>query len=278
MPKPFRAFIRRSARRVLPAFALDGIKGLYYPFWVLPRASDSDEPDLEVVRAFFRQGDTAIDAGANYGSYTDTMASCVAPGGQTLAIEPIPRTFKLLKAVVRYRRLQGVLCVNAAVSDRKGVAEMTIPEMGDALNFYRASLDRGEVPGNKVSVETDTLDSLASQLAEAPVFVKLDLEGHERTALAGASQLLEIVPAWLLELPDDPDDPASDATAIDELMRSYGYTAWWYDAEPRLLRRRQRGARPINLFYFTEDHLERLRNAPFGIEPANQAAPHHVSM
>jgi len=111
---------------------------LYYPFWVLPRASVSDEPDIEVVRAFLRPGDTAIDAGANYAGYTDAIASCVAPGGEVLAIEPISHTFKLLNAVVRYRRLQGVLSVNAAVSDRKSVAEMTIPEMGDALNFYRA--------------------------------------------------------------------------------------------------------------------------------------------
>lgn len=278
MPKQFRTLFRSWAKRVLPSFAVDRLQGWYYPIWVLPRASDSDEPDLVVVRAFLRPGDTAIDAGANYGSYTDAMASCVAPGGQVLAIEPIPRTFRLLKAVVRYRRLQAVLCVNAAVSDRKGVAEMTIPEMGDALNFYRASLDRSEVSGERVSVETDTLDSLASQLEEAPGFVKLDLEGHERTALAGASRLLELSPAWLLELPDDPDDPASDAASIEKVMQSRGYAAWWYDAEARVLRRRKRGARPVNIFYFTEDHLERLRDAPFDIEPANQAVSHHVTM
>ncbi|MCH8030987.1 MAG: FkbM family methyltransferase [Bacteroidetes bacterium] len=278
MPRQFRTLIRSWAKRVLPSFALDGLQGLYYPFWVLPRASVSDEPDIEVVRAFLRPGDTAIDPGANYGSYTDAMASCVASGGEVLAIEPIPRTFKLLKAVVRYRRLQGVLCVNAAVSDRKSIAEMTIPEMGDALNFYRASLDRSDVSGDTVSVETDTLDSLASQLEEAPVFVKLDLEGHEGTALAGASRLLEALPAWLLELPDDPDDPASDATAIEELMHLRGYTSWWYDADPRVLRRRKRGARPINLFYFTADHLERLKDAPFSIEPANPETANHVTM
>ena len=278
MPRQFRTLIRSWAKRVLPSFALDRLQGLYYPFWVLPRASKSDEPDIEVVRAFLRPGETAIDAGANYGSYTDAMAARVAPGGEVLAIEPIPRTFKLLKAVVRYRRLQGVLCANVAVSDRTGVAEMTIPEMGDALNFYRASLDRSELSGDRVSVETNTLDSLALQLEEAPVFVKLDLEGHELTALAGASRLLEGLPAWLLELPDNPDDPASDATAIDELMQSRGYTTWWYDAEAQVLRRRKRGQRPINLFYFTEDHLERLRDAPFGIEPANPTVSNHVSL
>ena len=278
MARQFRALIRSWAKRVLPTFALDRIQALYYPFWVLPRASDSDEPDLEVVRVFLRPGDTAIDAGANYGSYTDAMASCVSPGGQVLAIEPIPRTFKLLKAVARYRRLKGVRCVNAAVSDRKGVAEMTIPEMGGGLNFYRASLDRGEVAGNVVSVETDTLDSLGTQLEQAPVFVKLDLEGHERAALAGASEILKSVPAWLLELPDDPDDPASDAVAIDKRMQACGYLGWWYDAEARTLRRRKPGTRPINLFYFNEDHLERLKDAAFVIEPANSVERQNVSM
>lgn len=252
----------------------EAIRSRYYVYWMVPRLSDADEPDLTAVRAFLRRGDTVIDAGANFGRYTVAMAASVAHTGRVLAIEPIPVTFRVLDNVVRHGGLKQVTCVNMAVSDHAGSSEMTIPEMRDGLNFYRASLDQTHGAGQSVSVEMDTLDLLSKGLAQPPVFVKMDLEGHERTALKGASGLLDAGVAWLLELPDNHDDSA----AIDDLMRSHGYAGLWYDAASETLRSARQGDTPINLFYFKEKHLERFHDAPFRIELSEPPDAEDVSV
>ncbi len=274
MDLSIRRFIRSSIKKLLPTPLSEAIRSRYYVYWMVPRLSDADEPDLTAVRAFLRRGDTVIDAGANFGRYTVAMAASVAHTGRVLAIEPIPVTFRVLDNVVRHGGLKQVTCVNMAVSDHAGSSEMTIPEMRDGLNFYRASLDQTHGAGQSVSVEMDTLDLLSKGLAQPPVFVKMDLEGHERTALKGASGLLDAGVAWLLELPDNHDDSA----AIDDLMRSHGYAGLWYDAASETLRSARQGDTPINLFYFKEKHLERFHDAPFRIELSEPPDAEDVSV
>ena len=50
-----------------------------------------------VVQALLEPNDLAIDVGANVGALSLAMARSVAPHGRVLAIEPTPRTAKLLR-------------------------------------------------------------------------------------------------------------------------------------------------------------------------------------
>lgn len=262
MSKPLarlRYRVRKALGTALPAPWVRAAQAAYFAHWHLPRSADG-EPDLRVVRALLRPGDLVIDGGANFGRYTAAMAATVGAFGRVVAVEPIPPTSRLLSAVVRRLGLKNVHLVEAALSDAPGTAAMTIPEdAGGHPNFYRARLTTGAA--GAVAVPTETLDRLAAALPRPPAFVKLDLEGHERTALAGAAALLDAGAAWLLEMNDDPDDPATDAHAIERDFHARGYRAYWYDADADRLRLRHPGERSVNVFFLQPAHLERLHDA-----------------
>src|SRR5215210_3986918 len=55
------------------------------------------EPELELCRLVLREGESAIDIGANFGLWSYHMARAVGPSGHVYAFEPIPftaRTFR----------------------------------------------------------------------------------------------------------------------------------------------------------------------------------------
>ena len=57
------------------------------------------EPEIELVARVVREGDTAIDIGANFGLWAHYMAKAVGKTGKVYSFEPIPftaRTFRLI--------------------------------------------------------------------------------------------------------------------------------------------------------------------------------------
>jgi hypothetical protein len=87
--------------------------------------------------------------------------------------------------------------------------------------------------------------------------VKCDVEGHELAVLYGAEKLLRRYrPAWLMEVSGDPDDPASNAAGVVELMRTEGYEVFRFDG--RKVRSRVHGDRAVNYFFLRPEHLGRL--------------------
>ncbi len=84
--------------------------------------------------------------------------------------------------------LRNVSLFNAAVSDAPGVRGMTVPiGEGQLENRYMAHLTEGAA--GDFAVMCMTVDSL--QLPRRIAFVKIDVEGHELSALRGMHQLLE---------------------------------------------------------------------------------------
>ena len=140
-------------------------------------------PELESM-AFFahalRREDLFVDVGANIGAFS-VLAAGIS-GCKAVALEPVPETYLMLRANITLNSLDSnVEAINVAVSDRAGSLRMT--DSQDSTNHV---LPQGSADG--IVVPSITLDEVV--IHDGPVFVKIDIEGHEKEALAGGQRLL----------------------------------------------------------------------------------------
>jgi FkbM family methyltransferase len=181
------------------------------------------EPEVaQFMIRVLREGDTVIDAGANVGFFTVLMAKLVGPTGHVIAFEPNRDTFDRL-------------CDNVLLNQTPG-AEIVVPRLTALwdsvrdLPLYTNPIDPGlttlrafrEVNGSQY-VRTAVLDH---GVAGKPRLIKIDIEGAECHALAGAERLLTVdrVPFILSEL----NEPAlrrfgKSAHDLRDFMRHHGY-------------------------------------------------------
>lgn len=157
------------------------------------RARLRDErAEIRALRAALRPGDTAVDVGANKGSYTWWMRLAVGGSGRVLAIEPQPELAAYLRAACGGLGWDNVEIVEAAASDRAGRATLRVPGAGVSPG---ASLEPGPAGGGdarEIACETVRLDDLVREAGVGRVaLVKVDVEGHELAVFRGAERILE---------------------------------------------------------------------------------------
>jgi len=215
-----------------------------------------DEENL--VRAFLRPGMTAIDGGANVGHMSLICARRVRPGGHVHAFEPVPGTFAILRENVEVNGLEETVRVHRfAFADRSdelvriecqeqysNMAHMALGNDRDsaAVPTHSGADSRAEPnPGGNVrvsEVSTVTLDDyVAREGLERVDFLKLDLEGAETMALAGARRLLGVMkPVVLCEF----NNPTlvrfgSSSHTLWRMWRELGYEFFDYRHRERTL-------------------------------------------
>ena len=162
-----------------------------------------------------------LDVGANIGT-TVLYATLTNAFAHAIAIEPEPANRQILERNIAINTLfDRVTIVGAAASSARG--EMTLHR--DRKNRGAHSLEPGFVmsPAASTAVAVDTLDNIVKQEGHAlsdVAFIKIDVEGHERSVLAGAPELLAHAPPIMIEATFAAGD--SDAANADyQSLRSY---------------------------------------------------------
>jgi FkbM family methyltransferase len=195
---PTGTFVRQLLRRTGVYERLKGSR-LYDAYWTIRDRQIISDRNAEID--FYRRtldgmrpGDVIFDIGANEGYKTDMF---VRLGARVVAVEPDAANTALLKdRFIKYRLApKPVTIVGKAVSDKNGTMTMWVDAPGSAMNTLSAkwvdTLRQDDTRfgermqfANSRAVQTTTIDELMSAHG-VPLYIKIDVEGHESSALRG---------------------------------------------------------------------------------------------
>jgi len=190
--------------------------------WLLSGGFERDE--REFVAAVLRPGDLFVDGGAHVGAYTVLAARHVGRQGLVVAFEPEPGNRRRLRRSIEANALANVVVSDLALSDSDGVG--TLARDGDNSGGHSLVAETILRATGSIEVRTTTLDGfLARHLPDrraSRVVIKLDLQGLEAKALAGARETLRRSAAVIVELTPRFLELAGDdaASMIDGLLES----------------------------------------------------------
>jgi FkbM family methyltransferase len=168
-----------------------------FDIWLSPSDSAFGAPIIKqndyephvaaALRASLRPGMTFLDVGANIGYFTLLAARLVGAGGRVLAIEPFQQNVKLLVQSLRSNRFDHVEIFPIAASDRAEL--LTFDNVGSNGQVFTLPTEARMLMATTV-VYGMRLDDVLRDVVHVDV-VKIDIEGAEHRAVAGARRLLE---------------------------------------------------------------------------------------
>jgi FkbM family methyltransferase len=176
--------------------------------------------DLCILHAL-GAGDTFIDIGANIGMMTMLAARAVGPRGRIIAFEPNPDVYERLLWHISENRLGQVRPHQLALSDHDATMQLSVPPTGNTGAATLGALParhQGRI-GATYEVPVRIGDEVmgGESLPDAPLFIKIDVEGHEVAALRGLRGTIERHrPAILLE--SNVEMLPQNGTSVNELF------------------------------------------------------------
>jgi len=162
-------------------------------------------------------GDVVLDCGANIGTFTKTA---LASGARlVVAIELAPVTLECLRRNVANEIAQGrVIVYPKGVWDRDASLDLALNEHNAGANSV--VMDRGR---QKVRVPLTTIDKIVGELGLRQVdFIKMDIEGAEKQALAGGRATIQrFRPRMAISSEHLEDDVQKIPLAVSQIRPDY---------------------------------------------------------
>lgn len=180
----------RPLRATLRVTLVDGVciavpdsLNLLTPF-VLTEQQDWFEDEIKFLRGLLQAGDKVVDIGANFGTYTLSMAKVIGPTGRVFAFEPASSTAEYLAEGIAANGFSQVVLEQCALSSAPGNAALSLHDNSE-LN----ALVHGAAKGATEAVPVTTLDGCVDRYDWREIdFVKLDAEGEEVNILKGGAR------------------------------------------------------------------------------------------
>ena len=194
-------------------------------------AADDIELIKSIIRLQLEEKDSVkfYDVGANIGTHTVALAREFDTKISVRSFEAQRQLYYMLCGNVALNGLENVICHHRAVSDQPGLLPINVPDYNSENNFGGVELvkpaysDNHDMvkPGSE-NVQTVTLDSYN----ESVDFIKMDIEGMEHMALAGAQTLIkQYQPICFVEI------FKTDQAFVKTFFKGLGYQAYEIRAE-----------------------------------------------
>lgn len=152
----------------------------------------------EFIRALKPDG-VVLDIGAYFGYYSMLACRYAGPQASVYAFEPFPKSFAMLEENKRLNGFDSMVCVNLAISDQP--AEWSF-RVAPTSNLGSGGLTSNPSPKGSNRVTATTVDHFVAEKGLDRVdLIKMDVEGAEVRALAGAEKTLRrFRPVMMVEL------------------------------------------------------------------------------
>ena len=174
--------------------------------------------ELSLERSFFS---LIVDVGANIGDFTLAM---IKRAGKIVAVEPAEENFMALCANLQINHVNNVVPIRVAAHNRQEEVFL----QGASSDMYVTQEKKGQL------VKGMPLDLIIRELGIQKIdILKIDVQGHERSVLIGAQNLLEdkFVKLLIVEVHLKRGVSVGD---IVSLMKAHGYSLIYKDAYQRL--------------------------------------------
>jgi FkbM family methyltransferase len=206
------------------------------------------EPELDLIGLAVRDGEVALDIGANYGLYTHHLSKAVGARGRVFAFEPVPFTNRTLTLISRLLGFRNVTIVAKGCSDETGTIAFRVPLQSSGApmaGLASIGVRNDDRPGaetqvrwqrtTEVTCEVVALDQFMPPLENLSL-IKCDIEGAELLAFRGAAQLIETHhPSVICEI--NPWYIGGFGAAVEDLLAFFerrGYALYRYSESGRL--------------------------------------------
>ncbi len=162
---------------------------------------------MSALRHLGIQPKTILDVGANIGQFAYT-ATQFYPQAQIHCFEPEPESAAALAENVA--ALKQIKVHTCALGDRVGEVEFHVNQYSLASSVLPIARAHREafpdaVEKATITVAQETLDGVCAQIPlEAPVLLKIDVQGYESSVLAGATEMLKSIDYALVEVSFEP--------------------------------------------------------------------------
>jgi len=154
------------------------------------------EGDIQKVFSMHvKPGAVVYDVGANIGFFSLVAARLVGPQGSVFSFEADPENAARLRENAKTNLMEQVSVVNSPVWSSN--TRVFFATSSDHSSRFVGSVQSQENGGNGFYKLAITLDDFAHNHA-LPDFIKMDIEGGETEALAGASELFKKARPFLL--------------------------------------------------------------------------------
>jgi FkbM family methyltransferase len=131
-------------------------------------------------------GDVIVDIGAGRGEDVFAFSRAVGPAGRVFAIEPHPVSFQVLEKFCEWNRLSNVTTINCACVHEAASLQIETRPVWQS-NYVRT----GEPSPTSFPVRGVRFDDLCGEYGIDRIdFLKMNIEGAERAALAGCRRAL----------------------------------------------------------------------------------------
>lgn len=162
------------------------------PYFQTVHIHAQDFEGLVAVAGRLDDGAVIYDVGANIGLSAIALA-LAAPTATIYAFEPSPRNTPYLRQNVA--PFPSIRVVEAAASDQPSTLRFHVSYFGAGSHVVGANHPAGGMGATDVAAIR--LDDHAAEHGLMPALIKLDVEGHEPEALAGARRILSAGRPWV---------------------------------------------------------------------------------
>jgi FkbM family methyltransferase len=190
--------------------------GINFSSQVFWNGSNQVEPNtVKCISILLKEGDIFLDIGSNFGIYA-LIAKRINPEIQVFAFEPLPNLQVDNKLFLKLNGITNYELIKYAISDTNGEADFYVPDSYISESEISSSSLQSDFRYNKnfnqrkIKVPTTTLNNFMYQnrilLNDKKIILKIDIEGHEASALRGGREFLKVFrPLIVIELDQDPE-------------------------------------------------------------------------